>query len=108
MAEAFKNAYLDVTSTNTAIYTNSSGGEAIVIALRATNINTSTDTITADVVDGTSGNSRIAFDMTVPVGGSVELAGNSKIVLENGDSIELTGGQSSGYIEAFASILEIT
>lgn len=108
MAETFKNAYQDVTNSATAIYTNSSGGTAIVIALRATNINTSTDTITADVVDGTSGNSRLALGMTVPVGGSVELAGNSKIVLENGDSIQLTGGQASGYIEAFASILEIT
>lgn len=108
MAETFKNAYQDVTSSNTAVYTNASGGTAIVISLRVTNINTSVDTITADVVDGTSGNSRIAYSMTVPVGGSIELAGNSKVVLENGDSIELTGGQASGYLEAFASILEIT
>ena len=108
MAESFKNSYLDVTSSAQTIYTNSSGGAAIVYALRISNINTSNDTITADVIDGTSGNSRIAFEMTVPVGGSIELAGNSKINLENGDKIDLTGGQASGYLEAFLSVVEIT
>jgi len=108
MAEAYKNAYLDVTSSAQTIYTNSSGGASIVYSLRITNINTSNDTITADVIDGTSGNSRVAFEMTVPVGGAVELAGNSKINLENGDKIDLTGGQASGYLEAFLSTVEIT
>jgi hypothetical protein len=108
MAEAYKNAYLDVTSSAQTIYTNSSGGASVVYSLRITNINTSNDTITADVIDGTSGNSRVAFEMTVPVGGAVELAGNSKINLENGDKIDLTGGQASGYLEAFLSTVEIT
>ena len=108
MAEAFVNGYQDVTSSATTIYTNSSGGAAVVYSLRITNINTSNDTITADVIDGTSGNSRIAYEMTVPVGGSIELAGNSKINLENGDKIDLTGGQASGYLEAFISAVEIT
>ena len=108
MAEAYKNAYQDVTSSNTAIYTNSSGGASVVYSLRITNINTSNDTITADVIDGTSGNARIAFQMTVPVGGSIELLGNSRVNLENGDKIELTGGQASGYLEAILSCVEIT
>ena len=46
--------------------------------------------------------------MTVPAGASVELAGVSKLVLENGDSLKLTGAAASGDLEAFASILEIT
>jgi len=109
MANTFKNAYQDVTSTNTAIYTNSSGGTAIVLTLRITNVDgAADDTITADVVDGTSGNSRIAYTISVPADSTIELAGTSKIVLENGDSIELTGGAASGDLEAFASILEIT
>jgi hypothetical protein len=109
MAEAFKNAYLDITSTNNPIYTNTSGGEAIVISLRVTNVDgAADDTVTADVIDGTSGNSRLAFEMTVPAGTSIELAGTSKIVLENGDKIELTGGAASGDLEGFASVLEIT
>jgi hypothetical protein len=109
MANTFKNAYLDVTSTNTAIYTNSSGGTAIILTLRITNVDgAADDTITADVVDGTSGNARIAYTISVPADSTIELAGTSKLVLENGDSIELTGGAASGDLEAFASILEIT
>jgi len=109
MANTFKNAYLDVTSSNTAIYTNSSGGTAIILTLRITNVDgAADDTITADVVDGTSGNARIAYTISVPADSTIELAGTSKLVLENGDSIELTGGAASGDLEAFASILEIT
>ncbi len=109
MAETFKNAYLDVTSSEQTIYTNSSGGASIVYTLRITNVDgTNNDTITADIVDGTSGNARIAFQMTVPTGGSIELAGQSKLNLENGDIIKLTGGSASGDLEAFLSCVEIT
>ena len=109
MANTFKNGYLDVTSSAQTIYTNSSGGTAIVLTLRITNVDGSnSDTITADVIDGSSGNARIAFTMTVPADSSIELAGTSKIVLENGDKIDLTGGASSGDLEAFISYLEIT
>jgi hypothetical protein len=109
MAEAYKNAYLDVTSSAQTIYTNSSGGASIVYSLRITNVDGSaSDTITADVIDGTSGNSRIAYQMTVPAGTSVELAGQSKINLENGDKIDLTGGAASADLEAFLSCVEIT
>ena len=109
MANTFKNGYLDVTNSAQTIYTNSSGGTAIVLTLRITNVDgSSSDTITADVIDGSSGNARIAFTMTVPADSSLELAGTSKIVLENGDKIDLTGGASSGDLEAFISYLEIT
>ena len=109
MAETYKNAYLDITSTPTTLYTNSSGGTGIVVTLRITNVDgTNNDTITADVIDGTSGSAKIAYTMTVPADSSLELAGTSKIFLENGDSIQLTGGAASGDLEAFASILEIT
>ena len=109
MANTFKNGYLDVTNSAQTIYTNSSGGTAIVLTLRITNVDGSADdTITADVIDGSSGNARIAFTMTVPADSSLELAGTSKIVLENGDKIDLTGGGSSGDLEAFISYLEIT
>ncbi len=46
--------------------------------------------------------------MTVPADASLELAGTSKIVLEAGDDIELTGGAASGDLEAFISVLEIS
>ncbi len=109
MAETFKNAYLDITSSEQTIYTNSSGGASIVYTLRITNVDGSaSDTITADIVDGTSGNARIAKDMVVPAGSTVELAGQSKLNLENGDIIKLTGGNASGDLEAFLSCVEIT
>lgn len=109
MANTFKNGYLDITNSAQTIYTNSSGGTAIVLTLRITNVDgSSADTITADVIDGSSGNARIAFTMTVPADSSIELAGTSKIVLENGDKIDLTGGASSGDLEGFISYLEIT
>jgi hypothetical protein len=109
MANTFKNGYLDVTNSAQTIYTNSSGGTAIVLTLRITNVDGSNnDTITADVIDGSSGNARIAFTMSVPADSSIELAGTSKIVLENGDKIDLTGGAASGDLEAFISYLEIT
>ena len=109
MAEAYKNAYLDVTSCAQTLYTNSSGGTGIVVTLRITNVDGATDdTITADVIDGTSGNARIAYTISVPADSTIELAGTSKIFLENGDKIDLTGGNASGDLEAFASILEIT
>lgn len=109
MAETFKNAYLDVTNSAQTVYTAPASTTSIVISLRVTNVDgTADDTITADVIDGTSGNSRIANTMSVPADTSLELAGTSKIVLETGDKIDLTGGAASGDLEAFVSILEIT
>jgi hypothetical protein len=109
MAEAFKNAYLDVTSTATTIYTAPASTESVVITLRITNVDgAADDTITADVVDGTSGNARIAHTLSVPADTTIELAGTSKIILEAGDYIQLQGGAASGDLEAFLSVVEIT
>ena len=109
MPNTFKNGYLDITNSAQTIYTNSSGGTTIVLTLRITNVDGATDdTITADVIDGTSGNSRVANTLSVPADTTVELAGTSKLVLENGDKIDLTGGNASGDLEAFISYLEIT
>ena len=46
--------------------------------------------------------------MAVPADSSLEIAGTSKIVLEAGDKIQVTGAAASGDLEVFASILEIT
>ena len=111
MANTFKNAY-DNAITNSArtIYTCPGSTTAIVLTLRITNVDGATDdTISAEVLDqGGSSRSYIAYTMTVPADSSIELAGTSKIVLEAGDYIQLTGGNSSGDLEAFLSILEIT
>ena len=110
MAETFKNAYDNAISNSArTIYTCPGSTTAIVLTLRITNVDGSADdTITADVIDASSGDAKIAHTMTVPADSSLELAGTSKIVLEAGDKIDLTGGAASGDLEAFASILEIT
>jgi hypothetical protein len=109
MAEAFKNAYLDVTSSAQTIYTAPASTESVVITLRITNVDgAADDTITADVVDGTSGNARIANTLSVPADTTIELAGTSKIILETGDYIQLTGGAASGDLEAYLGVVEIT
>ena len=109
MAETFKNAYKDITNSAQTIYTCPGSTTAIVLTLRITNVDgSSNDTIAADVIDASSGDAKIAHTMTVPADSSIELAGTSKIVLEAGDKIDLTGGASSGDLEAFASVLEIT
>jgi hypothetical protein len=109
MANTFKNAYLDVTNSAQTVYTCPGSTTAIVLTLRITNVDgTADDTIIADVVDGTSGSAKIAHTITVPADSSLELAGTSKIVLEAGDKIDLTGGAASGDLEAFVSVLEIS
>ena len=109
MAEAFKNAYLDVTSSAQTIYTAPGSTESVVITLRITNVDgAADDTITADVVDGTSGNARIANTLSVPADTTIELAGTSKIILETGDYIQLTGGAASGDLEAYLGVVEIS
>ena len=109
MANTFKNAYKDLTNSAQTIYTCPGSTTAIVLTLRITNVDgSSDDTIIADVIDASSGSAKRAHTMTVPADSSLELAGTSKIVLEAGDKIDLTGGASSGDLEAFVSVLEIT
>ncbi len=108
MPIAFKNGYLDVTSSEQTIYTVPASTEAVVKSIRITNVNgTTADAITCDIVDSSSGNSRIASTISVPADSSLELIEKENF-LEAGDLVKLTGNQSSGYIEALISVLEIT
>jgi hypothetical protein len=108
MPNAFKNGYLDVTNSVQTIYTVPASTEAVVKSIRITNVNgTTADAITCDIVDSSSGNSRIASTISVPADSSLELI-EKEIFLEAGDLVKLTGNQSSGYIEALISVLEIT
>ncbi len=50
MANTFKNARLAVTSSNQTMSTNSSGGTALILTLRVTNVDGATDdTVTAQI-----------------------------------------------------------
>ena len=108
MAETFKNAYLDITSSAQTLYTAPGSTTSLCITLRVTNVDgAADDTITANVVDASSGDAKIAHTISVPAGTTIELAGTSKIVLEAQDKIRLTGVAASGDLEGFLSVLEI-
>ena len=55
MAETYTNHGLDVTNTITDIYSNSSGGIAVLVSLRITNVNGNTaDKITATITNSSN------------------------------------------------------
>ena len=110
MAEVFKNAYEDgTTSLADLIPALDSGHSAIVLSLRATNVDGTNDaTVDVQVVDtGGSPTAYIAKTMSVPADTSLELAGTSKLVLETGDKIQALASAASD-VEIFVSYLEIT
>ena len=109
MANVFKNAYKDATTSLTdLIPALDSNHTAIVLMLRATNVDGVNDaTVDVRVVDGSSGDSYIAKDMSVPADTSLDVLGTSKLVLEATDKIQVKASDASD-IEFFASYLEIT
>tara|TARA_B100000424_G_scaffold184050_1_gene142682 strand:- start:15 stop:347 length:333 start_codon:yes stop_codon:yes gene_type:complete len=109
MANVFKNAYADgTTSLADLIPALDANHEAIVLMLRATNVHGTNDaTVDVRVVDGSSGDSYIAFEMSVPADTSLDVLGTSKLVLEATDKIQVKASAASD-IEFFASYLEIT
>ena len=108
MANTFKNAYHDVTTSLADAYTAPGSTTSIVLTLRITNVDGANDaTVDATVTDASSGESYVAYTMTVPADSSIELAGTSKLVLLQGDKIQATASAASD-IEIFASWLEIT
>lgn len=113
MAETFKNADIAVTNSEQTLYTapSASGDISIMLSLRVTNIDgTNDDTVTVTIYEsgGSTKKADIANVMTVPAKSSLELAGVSKIVLEQSEVVKITGGAASGDLEAYLSVLEIT
>ena len=108
MANVFKNAYHDgTTSLADLIPALDANHEAIVLMLRATNVDGTNDA-TVDVrVVKSSSDSYIAKTMTVPADTSLDVLGTSKLVLMATDKIQVLAS-ATGDIEFFASYLEIT
>jgi len=108
MANVFKNAVLDGPGTLTdLIGALDANHEAIVLMLRATNVDGTNDA-TVDVrVVKSSSDSYIAKTMTVPADTSLDVLGTSKLVLMATDKIQVLASATSD-IEFFASYLEIT
>ena len=110
MANVFKNAYKDATtSLADLIGALDSNHEAIVLMLRATNVDGTNDaTVDVRVVDSDGSNDAyIAYQMSVPADTSLDVLGTSKLVLDAGDSLQVKASAASD-IEFFASYLEIT
>jgi|TARA_Y100000748_G_C15178628_1_gene364712 hypothetical protein len=109
MANTFKNGYVNLGTSNSDIVPAASvTGTGIVLTLRCTNVDgSSAATVTVEVVDGSSGDAKIASTLNVPANSTVELAGASKLVLESGDKIQGLAS-ASGDIEVFVSWLHIT
>ena len=111
MAETYKNARLAITNSEQTLYTcSASGAIAVLVSLRVTNIDGSADdTVTVVIRDSSAtADTQVASTITVPADSTLSITGSDKMFLENGDSIKITGGASSGDLIAFASILEIT
>ena len=109
MAETFKSRNLDAGLTfSDLIPTVAAGSQVIVISCRATNVDGAADaTVDVEITDGASKNAYVAYTMTVPADSSLELAGTSKLVLQEGDKLQGLAS-ATGDIEFFVSYLEIT
>tara|TARA_R100001509_G_C4704947_1_gene161328 strand:- start:74 stop:412 length:339 start_codon:yes stop_codon:yes gene_type:complete len=112
MAETYKNARLAITNSEQTLYTcSASGAIGVLVNLRVTNIDGSNDdTVTVVVRDSSASvDTQIASTITVPADSAIDIVGDgAKMFLENGDSVKITGGNASGDLIAFASVLEIT
>ena len=82
MANVFKNAYHDgTTSLADLIPALDANHEAIVLMLRATNVDGTNDaTVDVRVVDGSSGDAYIAFEMSVPADTSLDVLGVTNVI----------------------------
>ena len=110
MAETFKSNHVALTTSNQDIVAAiAASTTAIVLSIRATNVDGTNDaTVDVQVVDtGGSPTAYIAKTISVPADTSLELAGQSKLVLETGDKIQGLASAASD-VEIFVSYLEIT
>lgn len=103
-----KTAVMAVTTTATALITNSaaSGKVLKVDQLLITNVNgTINATVNVDVYRSSTAY-RIAYLMTVPAGATLDVISN-RVYLEEGDSLRVTASVNS-YLEAVASYEDIS
>lgn len=108
MANTFKNKGLALSSTSRAdLYTCPADTSAVVHTLNIANVNgTATASITIEVYDS-SATTYFKIGYLIPVPGGSAYFFDKPINLEAGDKISLTSS-TANYLEAFASILEIT
>jgi len=102
-----KTAVMAVTTTPTAIVTNSVANHVLKVdQILVTNINGTTNaTVNIDLFRSSTAY-RIAYVMTVPAGATLDIL-SRLMYLEEGDSLRLTASANS-YLEAIASYEDIS
>ena len=107
MANTFKNKLVAGVSAEAEIYPCPSATTATVIGVTIANVGSGTASVTVKIVDNdTSTTCSVVKDAPVPVGGSLSILENQKIVLEAGDSIRVASATSNS--DVFVSVLQIT
>jgi hypothetical protein len=106
MAESFKQALLNVTTSEQTLYTAPASTTTIVISLQAANVSGTDTTISAYVGDEGSTAYYIAKDITIPANSAVNLIAG-KLILDTSDVIKVVGGHDN-YLHLNGAILEIT
>jgi hypothetical protein len=107
MANAFKNAGIQVGATATTLYTCPSATEAVIHALYISNVDGVNDA-TVDIEVSIDGGTTFRYiGKTLPIPADSTLILDKPINLEASDVIRLTAS-ATGDVEAVASILEIS
>jgi hypothetical protein len=94
------------TNTRVAAYTVAAATTAIVIGVSCANILTAAISVTVQVHDGTNF-TNVITNAPIPVGGSLVLTDQQKIVLQTGYGIYVQASVASA-VDVIMSILEIT
>lgn len=109
MANTFKNAYLDLTTTLTDVYTCPASTTAIVMLIQVANVD-GTNNVDVDVqwtdASAAAKANHLAKTLTVPADAAVNILGG-RLVLETGDKIRAKASVVSD-AELSVSVLEIT
>lgn len=109
MAETFKNAKLQLTTSAAAIYTCPSATTAIVLTAQIANIDgTNEADVSLSWIDSSDSNAETYLLKVVPVPAGASLGGlSNKLVLETGDSLKGLAS-ANGDLSVTLSILEMS
>jgi len=108
MANTYKNAFADLTTTNvTTVYTTPASTTAIIQAINLANISASDVNVTVLIYDSSSATDYTLINEVTVSGDSTLQAVDRPLVLETGDILKLQASVADR-IEAIISILQVT
>lgn len=107
MAETFKRVIADLDLAPGTIYTVPAGTTALLLGVRVSNRTATAVTFNVTVNDGVNTRGLVGLNTPLPIGSSLEIGGESKIVMLAGDI--LAGNSSAdGDAAIIVSFMEIT